>query len=74
MYIILRGVCHVRIKRQFENGEERDVVVTTLYDGQAFGELSLINYNRKNIYKSVLHKLVNEGKTLRITNIRKELN
>jgi hypothetical protein len=33
MYIIIRGVCHVRVKREFDDGNERDVVVGTIYDG-----------------------------------------
>lgn len=40
MYIILRGACHVRV--QNSHMEEHPVVVT-LYDGQQFGELALID-------------------------------
>ena len=49
------------------------MILTTLYDGQSFGELSLINYNRVNNYQLVLDKLAAEGKKLRISNVKKEL-
>ena len=42
MYIIIRGGCHIRILRKDQEEKKVDVVVGTLYDGKAFGELSLM--------------------------------
>jgi len=33
MYVIIRGACHVRIKRISSDGTEDSQVVATLYDG-----------------------------------------
>jgi hypothetical protein len=42
MYIIIKGGCHVRVNRRDEEGNENNIIVATLYDGQSFGELSLM--------------------------------
>ncbi|CAD8156174.1 unnamed protein product [Paramecium pentaurelia] len=45
MYIILNGGCHVRIKNP--HVAECNPIVSTLYTGQQFGELALIDPNTK---------------------------
>lgn len=67
MYVIIRGACHVRIKRMTPDGQEDSQVVATLYDGQQFGELALMN-NKKpdNIVKTVK---INATGTLRIGHV-----
>ena len=44
MYIIIRGGCHVKVNRKNADGTENSVVVASLYDGKAFGELSLMQF------------------------------
>ena len=47
MYIILTGACHVRIKNPHNPEDDLGPVVSTLYDGQNFGELALIDSKTK---------------------------
>jgi hypothetical protein len=42
MYIIVRGGCHVRIRRETSDGRIENPVVVTMYDGMQFGELALM--------------------------------
>ncbi|KAL4498514.1 hypothetical protein ABPG72_019632 [Tetrahymena utriculariae] len=71
MYVIIRGACHVRIKRISPDGKDDSLVVATLYDGQQFGELALMNQKKStNIVKSIK---ANDLGPIRISQIKKEL-
>ena len=47
MYIIIKGGCHVRIKRETMDGHYENQVVHTMYDGIQFGELALMQATEK---------------------------
>ena len=47
MYIIVRGGCHVRIRRETMDGSFENPVVHTMYDGIQFGELALMQTSEK---------------------------
>lgn len=42
MYVIIKGSCHVRVRRTNIDGEVENPVVNTLYDGIHFGEISIL--------------------------------
>lgn len=43
MYVIIRGGCHVRIKRITNDGREENPVIVSIYDGIQFGELAFMS-------------------------------
>ena len=63
MYIILRGSCNVRISRKNKHGIIEDVIVNCLYDGDMFGELSMMGTSMKSKLQTKTTHLNKKAKT-----------
>lgn len=64
MYVILRGSCNVRIMRKNIYGVNEDAIINCLYDGDKFGELSMMGINTKGkpFLKTKKHSLQDKDK------------
>lgn len=47
MYVILRGSCNVRMTKKNIYGMDEDLIINCLYDGDKFGELSMMGTSAK---------------------------
>lgn len=61
MYIIIKGGCHVRFKRVNLDGTVENPVVASIYDGQQFGDLALMNQQKPRGLTATLMKTNAQG-------------
>lgn len=73
MYIIIKGGCHVRIRRTNLDGSVENPVVASIYDGQWFGDLALMNQQKPKGLTATLMKSNAQGQLATLKDIKREI-